>query len=301
MNRRMSWLLISVCCYLSGQTPKLEFEVASVKPSGPDVAGGRFGSSPRRVGGPGTSDPERLAYSRYLMRGLLVDAFGVEADQILGPAWINSEIFDIEAIVPQGATKEQSIVMLRNLLIDRFKIAARDETGEFPSYALTVANSGSKLKVTTAGPNDIPLTPSEAGQRPVDSNGFPIVPAGRTGYSYALSNGVNYITCRYCAISDLIKMLALRLSTASVDDAFVTPALVVDKSGLTGRYDYRLEFGGGPLIGSALQAPAVDGPTDSGPDLFTALEKQLGLKLEKTKTPQDFVVIDNIEKLPTGN
>jgi uncharacterized protein (TIGR03435 family) len=226
------------------------FEVASVKPSGPDVAGGRFGSPPRRVGGPGTSDPERLAYSRYLMRGLLVDAFGVEADQILGPAWIDSEKFDIEAIVPQGATKEQSIVMLRNLLMDRFKITAHNETREFPSYTLTVAKNGSKLKVTTAGPDDIPLT-FPVPQPTLDSDGFPITGPGRTGW-WAMNSGVSRVTCRGCSISDLIQRIGLLLATTSVDYTFVTRARVVDKSGLSGKYDYHLEFGGGGLVGSAL-------------------------------------------------
>jgi len=84
-------------------------------------------------------------------------------------------------------------------------------------------------------------------------------------------------------------------------EGFLDGGRVADESGLKGKYDYNLEFGGGGLIGSALPSPAPDGPTDSGSDLFTALEKQLGLKLEKTKTPLDVVVIDSIEKLPAGN
>ncbi len=69
---------------------------------------------------------------------------------------------------------------------------------------------------------------------------------------------------------------------------------ITDRTGLTGRYDFTLEYASAQGFGGALRAPVGD--QDPGPDLFEALEKQLGLKLEKTKAPLDVLVIDHVEK-----
>jgi uncharacterized protein (TIGR03435 family) len=77
---------------------------------------------------------------------------------------------------------------------------------------------------------------------------------------------------------------------------------LVDKTGLTGTYDFRLEaLGSMNYIGGMLNPPPVDADGGPRPDIFAALEQQLGLKLEKTKVPVDVLVIDHIEKTPTGN
>ena len=78
-------------------------------------------------GGPGTPDPGRYTTSNMTLKGLLVSAYDVKAYQITGPAWIETERYDIVAKVPAGATKEQFRVMLQNLLAERFKIELHRE------------------------------------------------------------------------------------------------------------------------------------------------------------------------------
>lgn len=133
---------------LLAQDAKLQFEVASVRASGP------LPPSTRGVGRGGlvTSNPERLTYERALFRQLLMDAYGVQRDQIKGPDWATADavdggaLFDISAKVPPGATKEQVATMLQNLLKERFQLALHHVTVEVSGYALVAAKGGPKLK-----------------------------------------------------------------------------------------------------------------------------------------------------------
>ena len=126
---------------------KLEFEVASIKPS-PLPARGVIRIGPQ--GGPGSGDPGRVTYTFSTIRDLMVDAYSVKRYQISGgPKWLDSERFDIVAKVPVGATKEQVKVMLQNLLAERFKLTLHRETKELPVYALVVGAKGPKLKDST--------------------------------------------------------------------------------------------------------------------------------------------------------
>jgi uncharacterized protein (TIGR03435 family) len=307
--RRANTVLCLACAFLfspnagRSQAPvKVEFEVASLRQSGPS-SGSRYEAPPSRKGGPGTSDPERLTYSRFLLRGLLIDAFAIESDQISGPSWIDSETFDIAAKVPPQTTKEQASMMLRNLLVERLKMTFHHEAKYADSYELRIASRGLRFKEATPVAGTVPL--NQPGERPLrlelDSNGFPIVPPGRSGMAaITSSDGLNHVTCRSCSISDLTQRMGLLLATITAN-TFMTLGRVVDKTGLTGKYDFKLEYGGGPQIGSAVSAPALDSQANQGPSLFSALEQQLGLKLEKTKAPLDVLVIDHIEKVPTDN
>ena len=110
---------------------KLEFEVASVKPSALPAGNGVLRPGPK--GGPGSGDPGRVTYTFSTIRDLMVDAYSVKRSQISGgPNWLDSERFDIVAKVPGGATKEQVKVMLQNLLAERFKLTLRSENKEPP-------------------------------------------------------------------------------------------------------------------------------------------------------------------------
>ncbi len=119
-------LLFLMPCVSRGQAPaKLEFEVASVRPSGPQSTG-PAGARQWKSGGAGTNDPERLTYTLMPFRVLLMDAYGVQLDQIVGPAWID-ETYDIVAKVPSAATRAEQNLMLRSLLIERFHMSVRLE------------------------------------------------------------------------------------------------------------------------------------------------------------------------------
>jgi uncharacterized protein (TIGR03435 family) len=300
---------------------KLEFEVASIKPSVmPGVRGMiRIGSR----GGPGSADPSRATYNFSSLRDLLMDAYSMKRHQITGPDWLDSERFDIVAKVPEGATKEQVKIMLQNLLADRFKLAEHRETKRLPMYALVVGSKGPKLKESTvadAPPAAIPTPkdgemPRPLGRLKMGADGCPELPpmiAGRSGNLQVMTpNGA-------CMISNgqSISGLADQLS-----NQFDRP--VVDMTGLKGKYDIKLRFdpssmpGPGGMGGMRKEVPMPGGmPTqrsdgserdpnaedrEPAPTIFAALQEQLGLKLETRKGSVDLLVVDHIEKAPTEN
>src|SRR5580658_6614238 len=126
------------------------FEAASVKPTAPPDRNGEVNMGTE--GGPGTADPVRIQYRYLTLKTLLMTAFNVKTYRISGPAWIDTERFDIVATLPPGAAKDQLAVMLQNLPAERFKIALHRETKELPMYSLTLAKSGPKMKQSTESP-----------------------------------------------------------------------------------------------------------------------------------------------------
>ena len=284
---------ITVLCaaVISAQaSPRLTFEVASVRPSA--SGGGRGGPL---VGGPGTASPGRITMTRTTIQRLLREAYGVDFDQIQGPDWISEERYDVVANVPTGTTRQQLLVMLRNLIEDRFQLKLRHITRDFPVYELTIARGGAKLKENT----DRNLQPLRLGAGPfsADRDGFPQIPAGRSGAAATNINGLTRRSVRGLPLSDLLLQLRAQLGTTTGANTFAI-ARVIDKTGLTGVYDYQLEFASSPGIGGALALPT---DPSAGPTFIDALDKQLGLKLTKSTAPLDVLVIDHIEKTPRDN
>ncbi len=127
-------LLLSTAAIAQTPDPKLVFEVASVRPTGPnpDLP---FPEMFLTKGGPGTPDPGQINYTNVPMRELLRQAFGFnQMYQLSAPAWMENTKFDIVAKVPAGATREEFKVMLQNLLAERFDLAVHHETRELPGY-----------------------------------------------------------------------------------------------------------------------------------------------------------------------
>jgi len=279
-----------LCCAF-GQ--RLEFEAASVKPAPP-----YHGENADRRGGPGTSDPRQVIYPRVWLPGLVAEAYGVRYDQVSGPTWVQTEAYSIVAKVPPDTTKQEFNLMLRSLLAERFHLAVRHEPKVVPVYVLSVAPGGPKLRPSPADEN-----------APVDSSGrFPSLAPGRTeahwwreraAYTYRQT-----MTEFAFGLGPLVSM--------SNGDGIVrgSPPIpfVIDETGLKGPFDFTLEFAGSPLPSAALAAalageqadPAAFAPTN-GPNLFRALQQQLGLKLEKAKRTVDFLVIEHADKIPTEN
>ena len=129
------------------------FDAASVKVSGPGVS-----KTPLLSGGPGTSDPGRFR-AHINMSSMLQAAFGVNVDQIKGPAWLRDfsamPFYDIIATMPADTTKEQVEKMLQSLLAERFHLIWHHETRYFPGYELVVDKGGPKLKEVTSDPDPI--------------------------------------------------------------------------------------------------------------------------------------------------
>lgn len=278
----------------------LKFEVASIRPVGTQT---RFLGN--ISGGPGSSDPERITFSGVPMMRLLMSAydiprgtssparrFGTFSDQISGPAWIESEWYDITAKVPPGATEDQVNHMLQNLLAERFGLKLHHETREVSGYELVASKNGPKPK-PTSHPTAERVAAGSAGPKPAyDQDGFPQVPPDLSATLFsAAEEGNMHVTGQSQSIIDLILTIETSLNDGK---------RVVDKTGLTGKYDFKMDLGamGGfrrPGLGPLPPGDPV------GPDIFTALDKYLGLKLQKAQIPIDVLVIDHLDKVPTDN
>jgi uncharacterized protein (TIGR03435 family) len=278
------------------------FEAASVKPAGPFVPGEMGGMR----GGPGTGDPGRITSARATLSDLLARAYDVWLDQISGPAWLNDRsayAYRIDATLAPNTTMEQFRLMLQNLLAERFHLRLHHETKTRPGYELVVASGGPKLKEWD------PAASAAPGKPGVDGNGFPTLPPGApVRYIMRMGGGVAPIrTTRRETMAMFCRGLGGDISMSNG-----TPtgpqARVVDKTGLTGTYEFTLEFAGS--MGMMPSAPAegepgmplASDPTGGAPDIFTAVEKQLGLKLVKVKDiPVDILIVENADKVPTAN
>ncbi len=294
-------------CLLHGQAVDrtMKFDVASVKPAAlPGADGrGRVMFAPPS-GGPGTNDPGRIHYPFMSLKALLMSAYDVKDFQISGPAWLDTERFDITATMPPETTKEQLRIMLQNLLAERFKMKSHRETRELPMYSLTVARGGPKMTESVEKPpaaSDV--DPSLPSQPKMGPDGFPIVPLpARPGiFTIMMPTRARFIAQKQ-TMADLAERLTRQLSRP-----------VTDLTGLKAKYDFILTFSPegmsgpmGPMVPPAGTVPAggpVGAPadTETPPDIFAAVQAQLGLKLEAKKGPVEMLVIDHIEKTATEN
>jgi uncharacterized protein (TIGR03435 family) len=277
----------------------LRFEVASVKQV---VLKPNEGYAiPRIIGGPGTSDPGRITFLNFSLNWLLRTAYGVEDYQLSEPDWLSSPgvIYVIEATVRPGVTKEQIGRMLQNLLADRFNLTLHRETRDLALYELTLLKKGPKLKESLRDPanDELPPMGKEEGFGAFyglrkEKDGFLRLPSTIPTPGAGGPRSVAWATP---PISHLvgggqpIAVLANLLSAQSGRP-------VVDKTGLSGNWDYNLEFAQG-----ASPANSPDAASDPAPDLIAAVRDQLGLKMDLKKGPIDVLVIDHVEKAPTAN
>jgi len=229
------------------------------------------------------------------MKMLIRESFGVEDDRILGePNWVKNR-YDLEAKVDaEDAPKlknlkiDQRRAMMLPLLQDRFNLKYHRETRELPIYALVVTKGGVKMK--PGAPDDPPK--SDSAPKPDEPT---VKEKPRMGHSLMM-NGRGHIESTGTTTTMLVHILSSQLGRT-----------VEDKTGLNGNYDYTLQWtpddAGMPMGGGGADAPPGKGdssPDAGGPSLFTALEEQLGLKLEATKSTVEVIVIDHID-LPSEN
>jgi uncharacterized protein (TIGR03435 family) len=248
------------------------FEVASVKPnaSGP--------TSPMRGG---VVPGERVTIVNEPLRTIIQMAYGVNLPQIIGaPSWIANEHFDITAKAETLSSANQLRAMLQTLLADRFKLRTHVEMRDTPVYALVIARSDGRL-----GPQ---LHPEAEDCEPLrviarsDGSGDPC-PSTPSG------SGVGRLSARSRPIDLLATLLAVDVDRP-----------VVNRTGLIGSYDWDLTATPRRFLERPFdhdQFPTVD---PDGPTIFTAVQEQLGLKLEPSTGPETFLVIDHVER-PTGD
>lgn len=280
------------------------FEAASVKSAGRVAPG----SNSVLRGGPGSDDPSQISSASVTLMTLLTKAFAVRADQVAGPDWLASERYSVFARVPPGATKDQLSTMLRNLLVERFHLTLHHGTKYFPAYRLVVAAEGPKLKPSSSGAD----VATPGGTAPLssfgrDKNGFLVLPPGAAS-AMTVGNGMNRWTYSATMAEFAERLGALVNSSNGAAIGEAVPR-VIDGTGLAGRFDFTLEFAGTyrmpafvpPAPTSAGDQPPVEA-SDPGPNIFTAVERQLGLKLEKrAPVALDLLIIDHVDRVPTEN
>lgn len=317
-------MLLGVASGLAAQTPpapqsplvpipgaavdalKVEFEVASVKPSGPNTG-------PLPVAIP-TIVPlgGRVTGRNLPLRILIRTAFDVNENQILGaPDWDMSDKFDIQATAtmssdPQVMTKELQAA-LRSLLADRFKLTFHVETRELPVSALVIARDDGRL-----GPD---LKPSASDCSKGSEEQAKLLQSLSTGNTADAAAAILKGGPIKCAVMPRLPTTPPAPGTAPMitmhgdgqsPEILVqllkqfTGRLVVDKTGLKGLYDFDLQVDIATLLATASQMgvnlPVTNLPPSDGPALLTALQEQLGLKLDSQRGPVEVLVIDSVEK-----
>jgi len=258
-----------------------EFEVASVKPSEPPTTG--------RVSVGVHIDGAMVRCTYLSLANYLTMAYDIKDYQIIGPDWLTTSHFDIVAKRPEGIEGEKSLrAMVASLLEDRFKMVTHRETRDLPAYALVVSKGGLKIK-------EVPPDPDGVDTSKVDVN----VTGGQRGTIVDLGGGSSLSY-------SLNKMEAKKVNFASITDSLskFLDRPVVDETGLTGRYNFTLEYSVSELkaLVRASGADASQIPDFGGdqPSIFTSVE-ELGLKFEPRKAPVPVIVIDSIQKMPTAN
>jgi uncharacterized protein (TIGR03435 family) len=237
----------------------LLFELASIRPTQLPCKDSGF-----------TPTPNGLHILCMPLQIIIQQAYGIyESSQVGGiPESMGWTFYDVEAKVDDSEvaaygklSSGQRDLMFQMLLRDRFKLKAHRESKDLPVYALVIARNGSKLKESKPGEAD--------------------AQAGPLAQPIMWRKGRGQIVSRSSPLSSFPRLLSQEVGRP-----------VVDRTGLTGSYDFTLQW--------TPDQGASSTPVDAGPSLFTALEEQLGLKLEPAKAPLDILVIDHIEK-PSEN
>ena len=287
-----SFIISAACIVLAcgaafSQESMTKFEVASVKPAALQKS-----NFMRISGGPGTADPGRLTWNNVTPQALLLRAYGLKSYQLSGPSWLDSARVDILAKVPPGATKDQINIMLQDVLVERFNPTFHREAKERSIYELTLGKNGSKLKESDLSIQPPVREPGQLFRGGADKDGFPTAAPGTNAKLGRTVDGIDYWTYQKAPIPDL---------AAQLEAEFARP--VIDKTGLTGKYDFTLMYSRDGLRVRKLDQTSNSAPADpsGGPTLLKAIEDQLGLKLESAKDSIDVLVIDHIDKTPTEN
>jgi len=266
----------------SGQatTGAPEFEVASVKPANKDQV--QFPNLPRPAaemmgfeGGPGTKDPSRIFYRAVSLKLLLARAYNVRPEQVSGPSWMASERYTIEATLPPSTDVDGLRVMLQKLLTERFQMSVHREVKDTPVYRLKVAKNGPKLKPAV----DLPKYQNEEERQEATIKRAQELLAARVAN---VRNGIRMPGRSFGLARATTEKFAEMLS-GHVDRP------VKDMTQLEGEYSFHLEW---DPDGSA---------REDGISIFTAIQEQLGLRLEAGNEAIELLVVEKVEKVPISN
>jgi len=254
------------------QTPDTPaFEVASVKTN----TSGAPGSSGRTGNG-------SVTFTNQTARSLISNAFDVRGNRIVGgPPWIDSERFDVNARAPVDTPDKGLAPMMQAMLADRFKLIVKREIREEPVYALVVARDDQRLGPSLRPATDCIKAAAGSGRAGGGPDAQPLRPGTPSACGSRMLGDARGITIQsgMRTMADLANMLR-----------GVGEREVVDRTGLSGTFDFELRY-----APDSVRSTAAD-PTQLLPDVFTALQEQLGLKLEPQRGPVDYLVIERIER-----
>jgi uncharacterized protein (TIGR03435 family) len=220
---------------------------------------------------------------------LITVAYQLKPQQMSGlPGWASSEHFDIEARAADNPGIDQKRLMLQSLLADRFKLVAHHETQQRPIYALAVSKAGKTGPQLQPHADDTKCPDlSTAAVLPGPNGALPPAPCG--SFRMLFSPQAMHMMGQKITIETLASSLSRQLER-----------VVVDRTGLSGVFDVDLDFAPQGLPGGPLGADANAPDLSGSPSIFTAIQEQLGLKLEPTTGPLDVLIIDHVEE-PSAN
>ena len=261
------------------------FEAISIRPNVTPGRGGRGG---------GQMQPGRYVTVNLTLRNIIKRAFGPEGlggrsvdlfdPQVAGgPAWLDEDKFDIVATTGAATTPAQMAPMIQRMLADRFKLEAHWERRELPVYVLVKARADGLLGAGLTRTSDEECAAARANAPPMPTTPGAAMPAGPPPCG-AIQFGPGTLLARGAPMEWLAQSLTNIPVVTGID------RMVLDRTGIEGNYGFTLKFA---AAGSA-------SPDPDRPELFTALQEQLGLKLEPRREPIDVLVIDRAEK-PEAN
>jgi uncharacterized protein (TIGR03435 family) len=264
-------------------TDRPSFEVASVKPN-------TSTTNQIRVGMPGNG---RFTITNMPLAELIRFAYELQPFQLTGaPDWANNQRFDVTATFNTNSGPGLVRHMVQSLLAERFNLAVHPETREMPIYEMVLARSDGRLgeKLRPAGPECAPMTLPPGMEQPLPAPaaagaGGRGGPLPGSGCPMIFGNG--FMSARKTTMEQLARNLSRTVRR-----------IVVDKTGLAGYFDADLEFlPDGPQMQQAPGAPAFPNPNPDAPSIYTAMQEQLGLKLDSARGPVEQLVVDRVEPL----
>jgi uncharacterized protein (TIGR03435 family) len=271
--RRATLLFVAVACFAQ-QSP--EFEAASIKINSSGASGAGLGFP-----------PGRLTATNVPMRVVVSFAYGIQDSKLVGgPDWLSTVRYDVVATAQGAPPPDQIRLMVQAMLADRLKLAVHREKREAQIYELVPAKSGLKLETSAAGScqvvdRDHPPAPRTAGTPPPRY-------CGNMGLGPGQINGWGVPTVRLAeALSNMLGRT------------------VIDKTGAAGNYNIVFRFTPDQAIMPNMAGPANPGNAPAAsdpanPDIFTALQEQLGLKLDSARGEVEMLVVDHVER-PSEN
>ena len=280
--RKISWVIfVSIAgCLGFGQTPEraVKFDAADVHAS-PKALNQNL-RSPAAVNG-------RYTVRYATMLDLIRTAYGVDADKVLGgPSWLEMRKFDIIAKVPSDSKVDDWKPALQALLAERFKLVVHQDTKPLPTYALTAGKKpqlkeaeGTEAPGCKTQSNVAPSTATDNGGSTLGSvNGAPLTMTSDVALQFS---------CRNVTIPKLGEQIRSMLGTSSIQSP------ILDRTGLKGSYSFDLRI--------TVQLATMLNSGTANNAITDALEKQLGLKLERVDVPTPVILVDSVDEQPSDN